>query len=129
MDLRKPIAINKTYKPVLIFKDGVELKECISIQEAAHYLKAYTLYTAMPYRHIMNGIILDETWIHEGSSYRFTTDSNVKKTTLKEIKIQNKEYIQGHIYIKPNTWGYSTYYLTVGKEILRQTHVLKMVYI
>lgn len=27
MGLRKPIAINATYKPVLIFKDGAELKE------------------------------------------------------------------------------------------------------
>ena len=90
MDLRKPIAINKTNKPVLIFKDGVELKECVSIQEAAHYLKGYTLCTAMPYRHIMNGIILDETWIHEGSSYRFTTDPNVKKAKLEEMKVRNK---------------------------------------
>lgn len=90
MDSRKPIAINKTYKPLLIFKDGVELKECVSIQEAAHYSKGYTLCTAMPYRHIMNGIILDETWIHEGSSYRFTTDPNVKKAKLEEMKVRNK---------------------------------------
>jgi len=90
MNLRKSIAINKKYKPVLIFKDGVELKECVSIQEATHYLKGYTLCTAMPYRHIMNGIIFDETWIHEGSSYRFTTDPNVKKAKLEEMKVRNK---------------------------------------
>lgn len=90
MDLRKPIAINKTNKPVLIFKDGVELKERVSIQEATHYLKGYTLCIAMPYRHIMNGIILDETWIQEGSSYRFTTDPGVKKAKLEEMKIRNK---------------------------------------
>ncbi|TCI20431.1 hypothetical protein [Exiguobacterium sp. SL-9] len=90
MNLRKPIAINKKYKPVLIFKDGVELKECVSIQEAAHYLKGHTLCTAMPYRHIMNGIIFDETWIYEGSSYRFTTDPEVKKAKSIEMETQNK---------------------------------------
>ncbi|MCV9901349.1 hypothetical protein OKS35_14565 [Exiguobacterium sp. N5] len=86
MHLRKPIVVNKTYKPVLIFKDGVELKECASIQEAAHYLKGHTLCTAMPYRHI----IFDETWIYEGIRYRFTTDPEVKKEKLKEMKIQKK---------------------------------------
>ncbi|WP_058765871.1 hypothetical protein [Exiguobacterium chiriqhucha] len=91
MNLRKPIAINKKYKPVLIFKDGVELKECVSIQEAAHYLKGHTLCTAMPYRHIMNGIIFDETWIHEGISYRFTTDPEVKKAKSIEMETQNKD--------------------------------------
>ncbi len=91
MDLRKPIAINKKYKPVLIFKDEVELKECVSIQEAAHYLKGYTLCTAMPYRHIMNGIILDETWVHEGVSYRFTTDPEVKKQKLDAMRDQHRD--------------------------------------
>jgi len=38
MDLRKPIAINKKYKSVMIFKDGVELKESVSIQEAEYYM-------------------------------------------------------------------------------------------
>lgn len=31
MNLRKPMAIIKKYKPVLIFKDGVELKKCVFI--------------------------------------------------------------------------------------------------
>ena len=91
MNLRKPIAINKKYKPVLIFKDRVELRECVSIQEAAHYLKGRTLCTVMPYRHIMNGIIFDETWIHEGSSYRFTTDPEVKKQKLDAMRDQHRD--------------------------------------
>lgn len=92
MDLRMPMVLNKTYKPVLIFKDGEELKECISIKDAAHYLKAHTSCPSVPYRHIMNGIIFDETWMYAGSSYRFTTDLEVKKEKLNEMRIQNKEH-------------------------------------
>ncbi|WP_031424741.1 hypothetical protein [Exiguobacterium sp. NG55] len=91
MNLRKPIAINKKYKPVLIFKDGVELKECVSIQEAATFLKGHTFCRAMPYRHIMNGIIFDETWIHKGSTYRFTTDPEVKKQKLDAMRDQHRD--------------------------------------
>lgn len=49
MDLRKPIAINKTYKPVLIFKDGMELKECVfysrsrTLSEGIHVMHCYAV--------------------------------------------------------------------------------------
>jgi len=91
MDLRKPIAIKKKYKPFLIFKDGEELKECATIQEAAKFLKGHTFCRAMPYRPIMNGIIFDETWIYEGSTYRFTTDPEVKKQKLDAMRNQYRD--------------------------------------
>ncbi|WP_176142524.1 hypothetical protein [Halobacillus hunanensis] len=41
MELRKPIAVNKRDKPVIIFENGVELIELPSIQKAADWLKKY----------------------------------------------------------------------------------------
>ncbi|MET2871861.1 hypothetical protein ABXV15_14430 [Exiguobacterium profundum] len=92
MCLRTPKAENRREKPVLIFKDGEELKECATIQEAAKFLKGYTFCRAMPYRPIMNGIIFDETWIYEGSTYRFTTDPEVKKQKLDAIREQHRNH-------------------------------------
>ncbi|KDN57628.1 hypothetical protein [Exiguobacterium sp. AB2] len=91
MKLRMPSATNRKSKPVLIFKDGAELKECLSIQEAARWLKAHTSCPSIPYRHIMNGIIFDERWMYAGSSYRFTTDPDVKKEQLEIMQIQHKD--------------------------------------
>lgn len=91
MYLRTPKAKNRREKPVLIFKDGEELKECATIQEAAKFLKGHTFCRAMPYRPIMNGIIFDETWIYEGSTYRFTTDPEVKKQKLDAMRNQYRD--------------------------------------
>ncbi|MHC9161586.1 hypothetical protein ACV2VF_12580 [Exiguobacterium profundum] len=90
-----PSATNRKLKPVLIFKNGSEVKECLSVQDAARWLKAHTSCPSMPYRHIMNGIIFDETWMYAGSSYRFITNPDVKKEKLEKIILQHKDRFNG----------------------------------
>lgn len=85
MTLRKPVAVNKLEKPVIIFKNNLELKEFPSIQSAAKWLKDYSSYKYMPYRQIENGIFFEKTWLFNGDTYTFTTDENVRLVKLKSI--------------------------------------------
>lgn len=88
MNLRKPVAINKVEKPVIIFKNESELKEFPSIQTASKWLKEYSGYKYIPYKQVENGIFFGETWSYNGDTYVFTTDENVRLAKLEELGIE-----------------------------------------
>ncbi|WP_432360501.1 DUF3427 domain-containing protein [Sporosarcina sp. UB5] len=90
MALRQPVAVNKVAKPVIIFKDGTELKEFPSIQTASKWLKDYSGYEYIPYKQVENGIFFGETWSYNGATYAFTTDENVRLDKLKELGIETE---------------------------------------
>ncbi|EOQ17198.1 DUF3427 domain-containing protein [Bacillus cereus] len=90
MNLRKPVAINKVEKPVIIFKNESELKEFPSIQTASKWLKEYSGYKYIPYKQVENGIFFGENWSYNGDTYVFTTDENVRLAKLEELGIETE---------------------------------------
>ena len=88
MTLRQPVAVNKIEKPVIIFKNGIELKEFPSIKSASKWLKNYWGTDYIPYKQVEGGIFFGETWLHQGATYAFTTDENVKLAKLEELGIE-----------------------------------------
>ncbi len=90
MDLRKPVAKNKIEKPVIIFKNGTELKEFPSIQTASKWLKEDSGYEYIPYKQVESGIFFGESWSYNGATYAFTTDENVSIAKLKELGIRTE---------------------------------------
>ncbi|HDR4695882.1 EVE domain-containing protein [Bacillus cereus] len=94
MVLRQPIAVNKVEKPVIIFKNGSELKEFPSIQTASKWLKEYSGYKYIPYKQVENGIFVGETWSYNGDTYAFTTDQNVRLAKLEEVGIEAEKKVK-----------------------------------
>ncbi|MEY9865380.1 putative HNH restriction endonuclease [Peribacillus sp. B2I2] len=90
MSLRKPVAVNKIEKPVIIFKNGIELKEFPSIQSASKWLKEYWGTEHIPYKQVEAGIFFGEIWLHQGATYAFTTDKNVRLAKLEELGIETE---------------------------------------
>lgn len=90
MSLRQPIAVNKIEKPVIIFKNGIELNEFPSIQAASKWLKNFSGYKYIPYKQVENGIFHGETWSYNGATFTFTTDENVRLAKLEEMGIDIK---------------------------------------
>ncbi|PEM90667.1 HNH endonuclease [Bacillus toyonensis] len=90
MALRQPVAANKVEKPVIIFKNGSELKEFPSIQIASKWLKEYSGYEYIPYKQVESGIFFGETWSYKGATYAFTTDENVRIAKLREVGIETE---------------------------------------
>lgn len=88
MKLRQPFAINKRDKPVIIFKNGEELKEFPSIKVAAEWLKLYLNHKNIPFDPIMDGILSGLEWEQNGDTYAFTTDENVRIATLEHRGIK-----------------------------------------
>ncbi len=88
MGLRQPIAVSKIEEPVIIFKNGIELKEFPSIKSASKWLKEYWGTERIPYKQVESGMFFGETWLHQGFTYAFTTDENVKLAKLKQLGIE-----------------------------------------
>ncbi|MCR8870531.1 HNH endonuclease [Peribacillus frigoritolerans] len=84
MNLRKPVAKNKKDKPVIIFKNDVEIKEFPTIKKAADWLKNYLDLDYIPFTTIMRGIIQEEQWENKDDIFRFTTDEKVRLDKLKK---------------------------------------------
>lgn len=109
MALRQPIAVNKIEKPVIIFKNGSELKEFPSIQTASKWFKEYSGYKYIPYKQVENGIFFGETWSYNGDTYAFTTDENVRLAKLKELGIEAEKKVK----VKPT--GFWTFFCNPQK--------------
>ncbi|UFH98692.1 HNH endonuclease signature motif containing protein [Bacillus toyonensis] len=109
MVLRQPIAVNKIEKPVIIFKNGSELKEFLSIQTASKWLKEYSGYKYIPYKQVENGIFFGEIWSYNGDTYAFTTDENVRLDKLKELGIEAEKKVK----VKPT--GFWTFFCNPQK--------------
>ncbi|WP_170935218.1 HNH endonuclease [Bacillus mycoides] len=109
MALRQPIAVNKIEKPVIIFKNGSELKEFPSIQTASKWLKEYSGYKYIPYKQVENGIFFGETWSYNGDTYAFTTDENVRLAKLEELGIEAEKKVK----VKPT--GFWTFFCNPQK--------------
>ncbi|WP_186311357.1 HNH endonuclease [Bacillus toyonensis] len=109
MVLRQPIAVNKIEKPVIIFKNGSELKEFLSIQTASKWLKEYSGYKYIPYKQVENGIFFGEIWSYNGDTYAFTTDENVRLDKLKELGIKAEKKVK----VKPT--GFWTFFCNPQK--------------
>ncbi|AXI11086.1 DUF3427 domain-containing protein [Oceanobacillus zhaokaii] len=113
MTLRQPVAVNKLEKPVIIFKDGTELKEFPSIQTASKWLKKYSGYDYIPYKQVERGILFGETWLHRGSMYAFTTDENVRLAKLEELGIETENKSESKVeptgfwtfFCNPKKWA------------------------
>ncbi|PFQ93175.1 HNH endonuclease [Bacillus cereus] len=101
MALRQPIAVNKVEKPVIIFKNGSELKEFPSIQTASKWLKEYSGYKYMPYKQVEGGIFFGETWSYNGDTYVFTTDENIRLAKLEELDIETENKNKNKNKIEP----------------------------
>lgn len=108
MDLRKPTAVNNRDKPVIIFKNKVELKESPTIKQAAKWLKNYLGLDYMPFSRIMDGITEDEQWEFNGDVFQFTTNDKVGFEKLKAIKNKGKSG-----KVKPT--GYWTFFCNPEK--------------
>lgn len=87
MELRQPIAVNKVEKPVIIFRNRVELKEFPSIQTASKWLKGYLGTKKIPYKEVEDGIFFGKTFSYQGEFYDFTTDEDVRLDKLKVLGI------------------------------------------
>ncbi|MDR4928275.1 EVE domain-containing protein [Peribacillus simplex] len=108
MNLRKPVAVNKRDKPVIIFKNDVEVEEFPTIQNAAKWLKDYLGLDYIPFNIIMAGIIQKEQWEHNDDIFHFTTDEKVRLDKLNAVN--NKE---NSVKTKPT--GYWTFFCNPKK--------------
>lgn len=108
MKLRKPIAINKRDKPVIIFKNQIELKEFPTIKKAAKWLKEYLGLDYIPFSRIMAGIIEDEQWEFERDIFQFTTADKIRLDKIKTIKNIDKSG-------KTKPTGYCTFFCSPEK--------------
>lgn len=89
--LRKPTVTNQKYKPVIIYENKIQIQECLTIQEAAKWLKQYLNYSSTPYRIIENGIFYNERFIFNNNIYEFTTDKQVRLDKLKASEFKAKD--------------------------------------
>ena len=108
MNYRRPTAINKKHKPVVIFENDKEVGEFESIQKAAKWLKSYLNLKSIPYNPVFNGMFYDEEWINDNQTYIFTTDEAVQKEKILEIN-DNQKKIQptGYwtFFCNPQKWA------------------------
>jgi hypothetical protein len=74
MERQMPKLKDKINIPVNIYKGEELLKEAVSIQDAARWLKQHTGDKFKRFTAIHQGILYDEPYSYNGSTYYFVTD-------------------------------------------------------
>lgn len=78
---------------IQVYKDGVFVKECETIQETGHWLKEHTGDTFLRFTRIERGYCFGVPWDFNGARYKFVASEDDSKRRRQELEGNKKENI------------------------------------
>lgn len=75
---------------IQIYKNGVFVKECETIQETGHWLKEYTGDSFLRFTRIERGYCYGIPWDFKGARYKFVASESDSKRRRQELEMKKQ---------------------------------------